>query len=198
VIVTKRKIIVIVTVTGVFLLVAALFVYSQIRLQQNQISELQNQNNELQDHISELENQISKMQLQNRELQDRLINFTIELANMRHPKVEITGFEWISGFHPIGGLWLGHPVHVTVQNNDVVSFSGIKLWVVLANEKTGAEIATGGITIDRLNAGENRTIYVDGMYGPWTSLGTSLEGAVCVVTLEVDGITLDSETYSIS
>jgi hypothetical protein len=188
----KGKTLVIVTVTVIALLVASFFIYAQISELQNQIGVLKAQNSEAQDQLSEL-------QLQNREQQDRLTDFTNELAKTRHLKVEITAFEWIGGFNPIGGLWLGHPVNVTVQNNDVVPFSGIKLWVVLANENTGAEIGTtGGSTIDRLNAGESRVIYISSMSGPWTSLDTSLDEAVCVVTLAADGITLDSGTYGIS
>jgi hypothetical protein len=195
----KRKTLVIVTVTVIALLVASFLIYAQISELQNQIGALKAQNGEVQDQLGELENQLGELQLQNREQQDRLTDFTNELSKTRHLKVEITAFEWIGGFNPIGGLWLGHPVNVTVQNNDVVPFSGIKLWVVLANENTGAEIGTtGGSTIDRLNAGESRVIYISSMSGPWTSLDTSLDEAVCVVTLAADGITLDSGTYGIS
>jgi len=194
----KKKILVIVTVTVIALLVAAFFVYTQISELQNQISVLKAQNGEVQDQLSELENQLSELQLQNREKQDRLNDFTYELAKERHLNVKITAFVWIGGFHPIGGQWLGHPVNVTIQNDDVVPLSGMKLWVALVNENTGAEIGTGDKTIDRLNAGESREIYVDAMSGPCTSLITSLNYDVCVVTLAVGDIVLDKGTYSLS
>lgn len=169
-------------------------------LANNQISELQSQNSKVQDQLSELQNQLNELQLQNREQQDRLNDFTYQLAKARHLRVEITAFQWISSFDPIGGLWLGHPVNVTVENNDVVPLMGLKLRVTLANENTGSKIGTGGsgITIDGLDAGERQSFYVDGMEGPWTSLNSSLEDAVCVVTLTVGNIVLDRGTFIIS
>jgi TolA-binding protein len=166
----------------------------------NQISELQSQNSKVQDQLSELQNQLNELQLQNREQQDRLNDFTYELAKARHLRVEVTAFQWISSFDPIGGLWLGHPVNVTVENNDVVPLMGLRLRVTLANENTGAKIGASGsgITIERLDAGERQSFYVNGMEGPWTSLNSSLEDAVCVVTLTVGDIVLDRGTFTIS
>jgi type II secretory pathway pseudopilin PulG len=166
----------------------------------NQISELQSQNSEVEDQLSELQNQLNELQLQNSEQQDFLNDFTYELAKARHLRVEITAFQWISSFDPIGGLWLGHPVNVTVENSDVVPLMGLRLRVTLANENTGAKIGASGsgITIDRLDAGERQSFYVDGMEGPWTSLNSSLEDAVCVVTLTVGEIVLERGTFSIS
>ena len=166
----------------------------------NQISELQSQNSKVQDQLSELQNQLSELQLQNREQQDRLNDFTYELAKARHLRLEVTAFQWISSFDPIGGLWLGHPVNVTVENNDVVPLMGLRLRVTLANENTGAKIGASGsgITIDGLDAGERQSFYVNGMEGPWTSLNSSLEDAVCVVTLTVGDIVLDRGTFTIS
>jgi TolA-binding protein len=166
----------------------------------NQISELQSQNSEVEDQLSELQNQLNELQLQNREQQDFLNDFTYELAKARHLRVEITAFQWISSFDPIGGLWLGHPVNVTVENSDVVPLMELRLRVTLANENTGAKIGASGsgITIDGLDAGERQSFYVDGMEGPWTSLNSSLEDAVCVVTLTVGDIVLERGTFSIS
>ena len=166
----------------------------------NQISELQSQNSKVQDQLSELQNQLNELQLQNREQQDSLHDFTYELAKARHLRVEVTAFQWISSFDPIGGLWLGHPVNVTVENNDAVPLMGLRLRVTLANESTGAKIGASGsgITIDGLDAGERQSLYVDGMEGPWTSLNSSLEDAVCVVTLTVGDIVLDRATFTIS
>jgi heme/copper-type cytochrome/quinol oxidase subunit 2 len=195
----KRTALAIVLITVIALSVATWLVHNQISDLQNQIGDLQAQNSELQDQNSDLQEQIGELQLQNREKQDRLADFTFELAKERHLRVEITAFQWIGGFNPIGGLWLGHPVNVTVQNDDVVPLSGLKLWVVLAHENTGAEIGTGGITIDRLNAGESREIYIDAMSGPRTSLSTSLSSdAVCVIRLTAADVVLDEETYGLS
>ena len=166
----------------------------------NQISELQSQNSKVQDQLSELQNQLNDLQLQNREQQDSLHDFTYELAKARHLRVEVTAFQWISSFDPIGGLWLGHPVNVTVENNDAVPLMGLRLRVTLANENTGAKIGASGsgITIDGLDAGERQSFYVNGMEGPWTSLNSSLEDAVCVVTLTVGDIILEKGTFIIS
>jgi heme/copper-type cytochrome/quinol oxidase subunit 2 len=194
----RKKALAIVLITVIVLSVATWFIHNQISELQNQIGELVAQNGELQDQLSELQNQLNELQLQNREKQDRLIDFTSELAKARHLRVEITAFKWLGGFNPIGGLLLGHPVNVTVQNDDVIPLSKLKLWVALVNENTGAEIGTGGITIDRLNVRESREIYVDGMSGPWTILGANLDGAVCVVTLKVGDIVLDEWTQDIS
>lgn len=191
----KRRILVIAPVTVVALLVAIIFVYSQIGKLQNQIGAIEAQNSEMQDQLSELQNQLSELQLQNLEQQDRLNDFTYELAKARHLKVEISAFQWMDGFHPVGGLLIGHPVDITVRNNDVVPLSGLRLRVSLSLENTGAELGyVGGAMIGRLNAGESRVIRGE----PWASLSTTLSDGVCVVTLAVGDIVLDSGVYSIS
>ena len=106
--------------------------------------------------------------------------------------MKITAFSWLGGFNPVGGLLLDHPVNVTAQNNDVVPVSGLTLTVRLDNKNTGAEIGTEGVTrIDRLNSGESREI----KGWAYTTIGTSLNDAVCVVTLKVGDIVLDEWTH---
>jgi cell division protein FtsB len=196
----KRKALAFILIIVIALSVVAWLVHNQISDLQSQIDELQTKNSELQEQNSDLQEQVGELELQNREKQDRLTDFTYELAKARHLRVEITTFQWLGGFNPIGGLLLGHPVNVTVKNNDAVPLGGLKLRVVLVHENTRAEIGyTGGKTINRLDAGESREIYFDAMSGPRTSLSTSLSGdAVCVVTLAAGDIALDKWTYSLS
>ena len=191
----KKKILVIFTVTSVVLFaLVSLFFYVEINTLQNEAIALEAENEETQNQLNELNNQLSELQLQNREQHDRLCDFTYELAKARYAKVEISDFLWIGGFNPVGGLLLGYPVNVTVQNNDVVPLSGLKLRVLLVRESTGVEIGiSGGATIERLNAGEKRVIRC----GPWASLNTSLNNSICMVTLGIGDIVLDRETYSI-
>lgn len=192
----KKKILAIVTVFVVSLIVlASLFVNLQISTLQNEASALKVENEEAQNQLNELNNQLSELQLQNREQNDRLSDFTYEIVKARYVKVEISDFLWIGGFNPVGGLLLGHPVNVTVQNNDVVPLSGLKLRVLLVRESTGVEFGSpGGVTIERLDAGEKRVIGCS----PWASLNTSLNNSVCMVTLGIGDIVLDRGTFSIS
>ena len=191
----KRTGLAVVLIVIVFLSITTWFVHNQISGLQNQLSELHLQNRAIQDQNGDLQEQVNELQLQNREKQDRLTDFTCELAKTRYLHVEITAFKWIGGFHPVGGLLLGNPVNVTVQNDDVVPLSGLRLRVGLVHKNTGAEIGyTGGMTIDRLNSGERREIRCE----PWTSLGTSLDDAVCVVTLSAGNTVLAKGIYGLS
>ena len=191
----KRKLLVIVTVFVVVLFViASLFVYFQINTLQNQADSLETQNEEVQNQLNEVNNQLGELELQNREQQDRLCDFTYELAKARYLKVEISEFQWIGGFNPVGGLLLGYPVNITVQNNDVVPLIGLKLRVSLIRERTGTEIGSpGGATLERLNAGESSVIRCE----PWVPLNTNLNNSVCMVALKIGDIILDEGTYGI-
>jgi len=192
----KKKISVIVTVVIVVMIIlSSLFVYIQISTLQNEASTLKAENEEAQNQLSELNNQLSELQLLNREQHDRLCDFTYELAKARYVKVMISDFLLIGGFNPVGGLFLGYPVNITIQNNDVVPLSGLKLRVLLIRENTGAEVGTPGVaTIERLNAGEKMVIRCE----PWVPLNTNINNSVYIVTLKIGDITLDRETYNIS
>jgi hypothetical protein len=142
-----------------------------------------------------LQEQIGELQLQNREKQDRLADFTHELTKERHLRVKITAFTWKGGFYPIVCVTLSHPINVAVQNDDVIPVSGLTLTFRLVNKDRGTQIGSSGATrIDRLNAGESREIGG----AVYTTIGTSLDYAVCVVTLTVGDIVLDKGTYSLS
>jgi hypothetical protein len=191
----KRTILVIVLITVISLSAATWFVQNQIGEFQTQLSGLRTQNSELQDQNNVLQTQVSELQLQNREQQDRLTDFTSELAKARHLHIDITAFKWIGGFNPMVCVTLSHPVNVTVKNDDVIPVSGLTLTVSLVHKNTGAQIGGSGVTrIGRLNAGE--TYELSG----WatTTIGTSLNDALCMVTLESGGIVLDKGTYNLS
>jgi FtsZ-binding cell division protein ZapB len=195
VVLVKKIALGIVLITVIALSAAAWFVQNQISELQTRISGLQAQNSELQDQNGALQAQVSELQLQNREQQDRLTDFTYELAKVRYLRVEITAFSWLGGFNPIVGVTLVHPVNVTVQNNDVVPLSGLTLTVRLLKKDLGTPIGTEGTTwIDRLNAGETRVIGG----GAYTTIGTSLDNAVCTVTLSLGVTVLDEWTQSLS
>jgi hypothetical protein len=109
--------------------------------------------------------------------------------------VKITAFTWKGGFYPIVCVTLSHPINVAVQNDDVIPVSGLTLTFRLVNKDRGTQIGSSGATrIDRLNAGESREIGG----AVYTTIGTSLDYAVCVVTLTVGDIVLDKGTYSLS
>lgn len=170
----------------VLLAVSGWLIYGQFSSLQAQIADLQAQNSELIFQNSTLQAQVNELQLQNREQQDRLNDYTLELAKTRHLRLEITAFIWEGGFHPIVGVTLIHPYNVTIQNNDVVPAFGLTLTATLlrGDVKIGDE---GVMRIGRLNVGETE---VAG-YGPLTTIGTSLDGAVCSVTLSAGTIVLD-------
>ena len=191
----NRKALAIVLITIIALSVATWFVHNQISELQDQISALQTQNGELQNQNSDLQDQLGELQDQNGEQQDRLADFTFELAKARHLRVEITAFKWLGGFNPIGGLLLGHPVNVTVQNDEVIPVCGLTLNFRLVHKDKGTQIGSSGATrIDRLNAGESREIGG----AVYTTIGTSLDDAACAVTLTVGDIVLDEWTHSLT
>jgi outer membrane murein-binding lipoprotein Lpp len=169
--------------------VAIWYVHNQISGLQNQISEVNFKNNELQNQTKALQAQVNSLQLENREQQDRLKDFTHELAKARSLPVEITDFSWDSGFYPIVGLTLTHPVTVTVQNDDVVPLFGLTLTFILVNKDTGLQIGTEGFEarIDRLDAGEHQ----EATGSVFTTIDTSLDNGVFIVTLVSSDIVLD-------
>jgi cell division protein FtsB len=191
----KRIALAVVLITVIALFTVTWHVHNQISDLQNQVDDLQAQNSELQDQNSGLEEQISELQLQNREKQDRLADLTYQLAFERHLSVKITSFAWDGGFYPIVGLTLSHPITVTVLNDAVIPLSGLTLSFALIDKDRGTPIGSSVPTqIDRLNAEESREIGG----AVYTTIGTSLDNAVCVVTLTAGDITLDKGTYSLS
>ena len=168
------------------LAVSGWLIYGQFRSLQGQIADLRAQNSELTSQNSTLQTKVNELQLQNREQQDRLNDYTLELAKTRHLRLEITAFIWEGGFHPIVGVTLIHPYNATIQNNDVVPAFGLTLTATLLHE--GVKIGDEGVMrIGRLNVGETEVVG----YGPLTTIGTSLDGAVCSVTLSAGTIVLD-------
>src|SRR4030067_2126046 len=108
------------TILGVFLVVIVVLVgimwlfqtqFNDLQnkngILQNLNAELQNQNSLLQNQTSELKNQTSALQTQISELQNQLNSYGI-------PFVEITSFEWISGFDPYVGLTLRNRVNIII------------------------------------------------------------------------------------
>jgi len=190
----KRIVLTMVLIAVIALSGGAWFVHNQISDMQNQIGELKTENTELQDQNRTLQDQLRQLQLQNREQQDRLNDFTSQLARERHLLMDITAFSWLGGFNPIVGVTLVHPINVTIQNNDVVPLSGLVLTFRL-QRPSGIQIGDGGISrINRINAGESLEI----QGGVYTTIGTSLDDAVCVVTLKAGDIVLDEITGSLS
>lgn len=191
----NKKILASVIIVVVLLSVSGLLVYNQFSSLQNQISELQAQNSQLIDQnvtsqarIRELELQISELEVQVREQQALLEDFADEFARLRNPQVEITAFSWDSGFYPIVGVTLVHPANVTVQNQDDFAVFGLTLSFGLVDKRTGAQIGSSvNATIDRINAGESVKV----RSGALTTIGTSLNGAVYVVTLYLGSTVLD-------
>jgi uncharacterized membrane protein (DUF106 family) len=187
----KRKILVIVTVTVVSLLVTAVLVYSQISELQNQISELQAQNSDLQNQIKELQDQNTELQNQTSELKKQLND--LQNQTYRELNVEITAFEWIGGFHPVGGVLIESNANVTVQNNEVYAIGGLKLSLTLVTS-TGAKLGSPSVVpIDTLQAGESREIKG---WAFWV-LGGSFDDVECVVVLSLGDFVVDEKTFGV-
>jgi regulator of replication initiation timing len=187
----QRKELALVLISIIALSAAAWSVHNQITYLRNQIGELRAQNSELQDQNRTLQDQLRELQLQDREQQDRLKDFTSELAYARGLLVNIAEFSWSRGGSPIVGVTLIHRVNVTVQNNDVIPMSGLVLTFRLQQKDLGTKIGDEGTTrIERLNAGES----LETWGGVYTTIGTSLDDAVCVVTLKAGDIVLDELT----
>lgn len=181
-------------VAVVILIVAAISVW-QITSLQTQIANSQAQNNDLKSQNGELQNQTTWLQDQNKELQDQISKLEQPGGNYNHP-VKIIAFEWLGGWFPMGGVTLYNPVNVTIRNDEIVTVSGLSMDVKLIDKYSGNQIGTSGGTnqIDPLQPGEVRTVGV----GAYTSVGTSLDNAACVVSLKSGSTLLDEWTRSIS
>jgi hypothetical protein len=175
------------------LTISAWLVNNQFSSLQNQVADMQTQNNEFQRQLSELQDQVSELELENHEKQDRLTDFTFELAKTRHLRVKLVDFQWSSS-SPIGGLRMDNTFIITVCNEDVVPVSGLTLTVTAVQEDRGIHIGEGVTRIGRLNAAE--TYEISGWVA--TEVGTSLRGAVNVVTLRIGEKVLDEETFKLS
>jgi type II secretory pathway pseudopilin PulG len=188
----KRKILVIVTVAVVSLLVTAVLVHSQISELQNQISELQAQNSDLQNQIKELQDQNTELQNQTSELKKQLND--LQNQTYRELNVEITAFEWIGGFHPVGGVLIESNANVTVQNNEAYAIGGLTLNLTLVHTSTGAKLASPTVVpIDTLQAGESREIKC---WAFWV-LGASYDYVECVVVLCLGDFVVDEKTFGV-
>jgi len=196
----KRITISIVLIAVIALTFAALLIHSQFSsLQthlQTQIVELQNRNEELENQNADLQNQTIWLQDQNRKLQGQISQLLEQLSGNCCSPVKIIAFGWDGGFYPIVGVTLYHPINVTVKNYAAVNVSGLSLTVKLINKYDNSQIGTSGGTyrIDPLQPGEARQIVV----GAYTTIGTSLDDAACVVTLKSGNTVLDEWTRSIS
>jgi outer membrane murein-binding lipoprotein Lpp len=172
---------VIVGIVAVLLSVCVWQLSSQINGLNTQIAELQTQNRDLQ-------NQTSALQEKNSQLEERLNDLLEQQGENYSSPVKITQFIWVGGFNPIVGVTLYHPVNVTITNEGATTANGLSLGVNLINKYDGSQIGTGGGTnIEALSAGETRDIRT----GAYTSIGTSLADAACVVTLRQGDKVLD-------
>jgi len=154
---------------------------------QNLNAELQNQNSFLQNQTSELKNQTSALQTQISELQNQLNSYGI-------PFVEITSFEWISGFDPYVGLTLRNRVNIIIQNEGDKDINGLALTVKLMYNGT-QPYGTWGFTeqIQTLHSGESREI------SNWVYHSLSdPRNMMCVGTLMKGDVVLDERQILIS
>ena len=182
----------IILIAIIALALATWFVHNQICDLQNQIGALKAQNREAQDQLNELQNQLNKLQLQNREQQDRLGDFTYELAKERHLNVKITAFSW-GGLLGFTGLMASYEANVTVENDDVVPLSGLKLVLRLVKRNTGVEIAYDSMTIGRIDVGESLEIRTGVESKDW-----GLNDTVCEVSITLAGVVFDRGTFELN
>jgi FtsZ-binding cell division protein ZapB len=185
-----------VAIATIVLTVASLFILSQFSSLQTQVADLQTRNSELKSKNSDLQNQTIWLQDQNRQLQDQVSQLLEQLGGNYGSPVKIIAFNWDGGFYPIVCVTLYHPVSVTIRNYAAVNVSGLSLTAKLINKYNNTQIGTSGGTdrIEPLQAGETRKISV----GTYTTIGTSLDEAACVVTLKSGNTTLDEWTRNIS
>jgi hypothetical protein len=189
----------------VLLLVSAWLLNTQLSSLQTQITKLQSQNSELENQNSALQNQTIALQNKTQQLQDRIKQLLEQQSEGYSHPVQITSFDWIGGFNPIGSLTLAYPVNVTIQNNGDVDARGLSLIVKLINMYDGIQIGQSGGTdisqigqsgppVDTLLPGETREIKT------WTyaSLDESLADAACVITLKQGDTIIDEWIRSIS
>jgi hypothetical protein len=190
----KRIALAIILILIITLSSASWLVYSQVSELQNQNTSFKSQNNELQGNNSALQNQIGELEKQKTEQKAQLENITYQLALTRPLLVKITAFKWLGGFNPIGGLTLSNPVNVTIQNSDVIPLCGLTLWVKLYDQNLATRIDVGNeddTRISRIDSGQTQVI----MGVCYTNLpqgNYNLSGSVCVVTLMVGSVVLDT------
>jgi len=178
----------VVAITIVCLAASAWFINSHISSLNTQISELQTQN-------SNLQNQTIALYDQNLKLGERVNELLERLGENYSSAVKVVGFEWIGGFNPIVGVTLFDPINVTIKNDGATTVNGLSLGVRLINKYNDTQIGmSGGTNIDSLQSGETREIET----GVYTTIGTNLDEAACVITLKSGSIVLDEWTRNLS
>jgi hypothetical protein len=190
----KRRALAIILILIITLSSASWLVYSQVSELQSQNISFKDKNSELQGNNSALQNQIGELDEQKNEQQAQLKNFTYQLALTRPLLVKITAFKWLGGFNPIGGLTISNPVNVTIQNNDVIPVCGLTLCVRLYDKNSITRIDVGNEDnshIERIDAGQSQVI-MGSCYTILPKGDYNLSGSVCVVTLMVGSVVLDT------
>jgi len=178
---------VIIIVTLATSLVAWLF-WQDLDTKQKEVDILHYENGELQDDKRSLLFEAESLRNQNSELAKQLKNLTEQLALARTLHIEIVDFmpDGWSNYGPYLGVERYRNVfNVTVQNNDVVMVSGLKLSVEMFS---GARSVGGTFSwkVDLFKAGEKRSIEGELIVPTYTMNNLSY-----VITLKSGNIAVD-------
>jgi hypothetical protein len=125
---------------------------------QTEIKDLQIQSEELAKQKSALQNQTTVIDQQKQNLINQMGDLTKQLALERHLRVEIVSFWHNDYWFAYGGLLVGYPFNASIQNNDVVPFSGLTLTVQAFDGLKDETKINGWVNIDSLQAGEERVV----------------------------------------
>jgi hypothetical protein len=154
----KRLISSIAVVLIIALTVSGFLLFNEFNNFQSEINELKIEIEELEKQKSDLENQTTVMDQQKQEMINQMGDLTKQLALERHLRVEIVSFWHNDYWFAYGGLLVGYPFNASIQNNDVVPFSGLTLTVQAFYGLKDETKINGWIKIDLLQVGEERVV----------------------------------------
>lgn len=110
--------------------------------------------------IGSLNNQINQLQTENDALNQQLnqqINRYLGLS-----QVKISSLGWVSGFNPVGSVFLENQVKVTVKNEGNYDVSGINLTLSVSLQWLNGDLLSNGeygnytTSFSEINAGEGK------------------------------------------
>jgi len=162
---------------------------------QNSNDNLQNEVRNLQDKNREFYNEIRTLKYHISELEEELCNLTKQLALERPLQVEINKFSPEDHWSDYGSLFgvsrARNIYNVTIQNNDVLTISGLEL-IVKTFSGNNAVGLTFSKDIDLLHAAEEREIEGESIIPIY-----NLKDLTYVVTLKLSDIVLDEYKLSL-
>lgn len=145
--------------------------------------------------FANLNSQINQLQTQNDEL-NRQLNQQISMY-LGLSQVKISSLGWVSGFNPVGSVFLENQVKVTVKNEGNYDVSGINLTLSVSLQWLNGDLLSNGDNgnfstyFSEINAGESKEFqgyirYLVGVNPNGSPNETMLVGQLCLNNVLLD------------